>query len=130
MHVNLNIANSIDGAYPTTYVLYKLPEAVLNLIMDDNVANGDEFVNALEAPAFSIGPGVATNTVIDFTTSTGIKMFASATVLLYRDKANKFDVNAEGIHSFVGISDCIASDVGVDCSAAKLLMMACVQSEV
>jgi len=58
--------------------------------------------NALIA-TFSIGPGVATSTVIDFASSAGIKLFAAATQSLYGDKANRFDVNADGIHSFIGL---------------------------
>ena len=52
---------------------------------------------------FAIGPGVANNQVIDFTTSTGIKLFGAATSSLYGDKASRFDVNAKGIHSFLGL---------------------------
>ena len=55
------------------------------------------------ADNFAIGPGVANTDVIDFTTSTGIKLFGAATGSLYGDKASRFDVNAKGIHSFLGL---------------------------
>ena len=78
--------------------------------MNDVVQDGDEFVNAEQQAqnaaaiaSFSIGPGVATNTVIDFAGSAGIKLFAAATRSLYGDKANRFNVDAEGIHSFMGL---------------------------
>ena len=68
---------------------------------DANVAANAAQLAAVAA--FSIGPGVATNTVIDFASSTGIKLFATATQSLYGDKANRFDVNPDGIHSFLGL---------------------------
>jgi hypothetical protein len=57
--------------------------------------------NAVVQVPFSIGPGVATSTVIDFNTPTGIKLFNSATASLYPSKQEAFAVNAEKIHSFI-----------------------------
>jgi hypothetical protein len=68
----------------------------------------------VQAPiVFSIGPGTATHTIIDFSVSQGMKLFQAATASLY-SPGNGFDMESGGVHGLMGRISEHAAYFGLD----------------